>query len=124
MLLTTRHSAFRQAQCYLGPSRTCNRQQQSAFARLLSSLAVLEQREGRLQNASLSAITAAQKLGGSITGFIAGSGVRSVAEEAAKVKGVERIIMVESGAYDKVRSLRLILSRLLMIASNVFSGSA
>lgn len=102
MLLTTRRSAFRQAQCYLRPSRTFNQQQQkSAFARLLSSLAILEQREGKLQNASLSAVTAAQKLGGSITGFIAGTGVKSVAEEAAKVRGIEKIIMVENGAYDK-----------------------
>ena len=105
MPLTTRHSAFQQAQCYLRPLKPFNRQQQSAFARLLSSLAVLEQREGKLQNASLSAVTAAQKLGGSITGFIAGSGVRSVAEEAAKVNGVEKIIVVENSAYDKVRLL-------------------
>ncbi|CAD6578773.1 MAG: Electron transfer flavoprotein alpha-subunit [Alectoria sarmentosa] len=101
MLFTTRHSAFRQAKCYLRPSKPSNRQQQSAFARLLSSLAVLEQREGKLQNASLSAITAAQKLGGSITGFIAGSGIRSVVEEAAKVEGVEKIVVVENSAYDK-----------------------
>ncbi|CAF9941183.1 MAG: Electron transfer flavoprotein alpha-subunit [Alectoria fallacina] len=101
MLLTIRHYAFRQAQCYLRPSKTSNRQQLSAFARLLSSLAVLEQREGKLQSASLSAVTAAQKLGGSITGFIAGSGIRSVVEEAAKVEGVEKIVMVENSAYDK-----------------------
>ena len=102
MLLTTRHSAFRQARCYLRPSKTSNRQRQSALDRVLSSLAVLEQREGKLQSASLSAVTAAQKLGGSVTGFIAGSEIRSVAEEAAKVKGLEKIIMVENGAYDKV----------------------
>ena len=122
MLLATRHSAFRQAQCYLISSRTFNRQQ-AAFARLLSSLAVLEQREGRLQSASLSAVTAAQKLGGSTTGFIAGSGIRSVAEEAAKVKGVEKIIMVENSAYDKVRSLCRVPLRLLMVASNPLSGA-
>lgn len=124
MLLTTRRSAFRQAQCYLRPSRTFNQQQQkSAFARLLSSLAILEQREGKLQNASLSAVTAAQKLGGSITGFIAGTGVKSVAEEAAKVRGIEKIIMVENGAYDKVSLLCLILLRTTIVASNLFLGS-
>ncbi len=47
-------------------------------------------------------MTAARKLGGSITGFIAGSGVKAVAEEAAKVDGMEKIIMVENAAYDKV----------------------
>ena len=70
--------------------------------RLLSSLAILEQRGGRLEPASLSAVTAAQKLGGSITGFVAGSNIRAVADEAAKVKGMNRIIMVENDSYDKV----------------------
>jgi len=46
-------------------------------------------------------VTAAQRLGGSITGLVAGSGVNPVAEEAAKVKGIEKIIMVENGSYDK-----------------------
>lgn len=73
-----------------------------ALARLLSSLAVLEQREGKLNHGSLSAVTAAQKLGGSITGLVAGSNIRSVAEEAAKVKGIEKIIAIDNGAYDKV----------------------
>ena len=123
MPLITHHSVLRQAQCYLGLPRTFNRQQQSAFARLLSSLAVLEQREGKLQNASLSAVTAARKLGGSITGFIAGAGVRSVAEEAAKVKGIEKIIMVENVAYDKVRLLCVMLWRIPLVTSNLFSGS-
>ena len=99
MLFITRASVLRQAQYYLRPS---NRQQQSAFARLLSSLAVLEQREGKLQHASLSAVTAAQKLGGSVTGLVAGSGVKGVAEEAAKVKGIDKVIMIENGSYDKV----------------------
>lgn len=99
MLFANRASVLRQAQYYLRPS---NRQQQSAFARLLSSLALLEQRDGKLQNASLSAVTAAQKLGGSVTGFVAGSETKGVAEEAAKVKGIDKIIMIENGSYDKV----------------------
>ena len=74
----------------------------SASARLLSSLAVLEQRDGKLNHGSLGAVTAAQKLGGSITGFVAGSNIKAVAEEAAKVKGIEKVIAVDNGAYDKV----------------------
>ena len=102
MLLTTRQSAFCQTRCCLTPSKTFHRQHQSAFVRILSSLAVLEQREGKLQTTSLSAVTAAQKLGGPVTGFVAGSRVRSVAEEAAKIKGIGKIIMVENGMYDRV----------------------
>ena len=34
-------------------------------------------------------------------GFVAGSNIKSVADEAAKVQGLEKIIFVENGAYDK-----------------------
>jgi electron transfer flavoprotein alpha subunit len=74
----------------------------SALARLLSSLAVLEQKDGKLNHGSLGAVTAAQKLGGSIVGFVAGGNIKFVAEEAAKVKGIEKIIAVDNAAYDKV----------------------
>ncbi|KAK1961513.1 electron transfer flavoprotein domain-containing protein [Colletotrichum eremochloae] len=68
---------------------------------LLSTLAILEQREGQLNHGSLSAVTAAKKLGGPIHGFVAGSNIKGVADEAAKVEGVEKIIAVENAAYDK-----------------------
>lgn len=77
--------------------------QYSALRRLLSSLAILEQRDGKLNVSSLAAVSAAQKLGGSITGFLAGSGTKSIAEEAAKVKGLDKIVYVENDAYDKAR---------------------
>ncbi|KAL9130531.1 MAG: hypothetical protein Q9217_001299 [Psora testacea] len=101
MILTSSKTVLRCLQRYPRVSKRPLFWQLSAFARLLSSLAVLEQREGRLQNASLSAVTAAQKLGGSITGFIAGSGVQGVAEEVSRVKGLDKIIMVENASYDK-----------------------
>ncbi|OHF03385.1 electron transfer flavoprotein domain-containing protein [Colletotrichum orchidophilum] len=68
---------------------------------LLSTLAVLEQREGKLNHGSLSAITAAKKLGGSIHGFVAGSNIKGVADEAAQVEGVEKVIAIDNAAYDK-----------------------
>jgi electron transfer flavoprotein alpha subunit len=73
----------------------------AALRRLLSALAILEQREGQLNVGSLSAITAAQKLGGSVHAFVAGSNIKAAAGEAAKVEGVNKIIAVENGAYDK-----------------------
>ena len=76
-----------------------------SLARFLSSLAILEQRDGRLQSASLSSITAAQKVGGAITGIVAGSSIKKVAEQAARIKGVDKILMVENVAYDKVLHL-------------------
>ena len=74
----------------------------SSSSRLLSTLAVLEQREGKLNVSSLAAISAAQKLGGPVTGFIAGGNTDSVVSELAKVKGLDKIIFVKNGAYDKV----------------------
>ncbi|KPI43670.1 putative electron transfer flavoprotein subunit alpha, mitochondrial [Cyphellophora attinorum] len=70
-------------------------------SRLASTLAILEQREGGLNSASLGAVTAGAKLGGSIHGFIAGKNVKPIAEEASKVSGLEKIITVENEAYDR-----------------------
>ena len=69
---------------------------------MLSTLAVLEQRDGQLSHSSLSAFTAAKKLGGSVHGFIAGGSVSAAAQEAAKVEGVEKIITVDNAFYEKV----------------------
>lgn len=41
-----------------------------------------------------------------MTAFIAGSGVKSVAEEIGKAKGIEKVIYVDNGAYDKVSAIR------------------
>ena len=96
-------SILRHARTHLGPTTGPTPiASLSALARLSSSLAVLEQRDGKLNQGSLGTVTAAQKLGGSITAFVAGSNIKGVAEEAAKVAGVEKVIAVDNGAYDKV----------------------
>jgi electron transfer flavoprotein alpha subunit len=76
--------------------------QACAVQRLLSTLAVLELKEGQLNQGSLSAITAGKKLGGSVHAFLAGSNVGAAAKEAGKVDGVDKIITVDNSAYDKV----------------------
>ncbi|KAF2792759.1 electron transfer flavo protein-like protein subunit alpha [Melanomma pulvis-pyrius CBS 109.77] len=101
MFSVARQSVLRRARTQLRSAQPTTLPQYSALARLLSTLAVLEQREGKLNVSSLAAITAGTKLGGSITAFVAGSGAKAVADEAAKVKGVDKIIYVENGAYDK-----------------------
>lgn len=103
MFSVARQSALRQARAQLRSSRPLAVPQYSAIARLLSTLAVLEQREGKLNVPSLAAVGAAQKLAGPVTAFVAGSGAKAVAGEAAKVAGIERIIYVENGAYDRVQ---------------------
>lgn len=69
---------------------------------LLSTLAILEQKDGNLNHGSLSSITAAKKLGGPIHAIVAGSNIQNAAQEAAKIKGVEKVLAVQNGAYDKV----------------------
>ncbi|KAF5657573.1 hypothetical protein FCIRC_13197 [Fusarium circinatum] len=69
--------------------------------RLQSTLAILEQKDGVLNHSSLSAFTAAKKLGGPVHGFIAGNNIKPVAEEIAKAEGVEKIIAVDNSAYEK-----------------------
>lgn len=98
MFAAARTSVLRSARAQLRQT-----QSQAAWARLASTLAVLEAKEGKLNIASLAAITAGTKLGGSITAFVAGSGGKAVAEEAGKAKGIEKVIYVDNAAYDKVR---------------------
>ncbi|KAI1436170.1 electron transfer flavoprotein domain-containing protein [Xylaria sp. CBS 124048] len=101
MLSTTRRAALRgaaflpRAAFAFAPLSSC------ALQRLLSSLAILEQRDGQLNHGSLSAVTAAKKIGGPIHAFVAGSNIQSAVEAAAKVQGVEKIIAVDNAAYDK-----------------------
>jgi electron transfer flavoprotein alpha subunit len=104
MISLTRTTALRglRSQC-LSSSAAAARSplQTTALARLASTLAILEQREGGLNTASLGAVTAGQKIGGSIHGFVAGKNVKGVAEEASKVQGLEKVIMVENEAYQR-----------------------
>lgn len=97
MFHAARTSLLRQARAAVRPACV----QQSSLARLLSTLAVLETRDGKLNIGSLAAVTAGQKLGGSVTGFLAGSNIKAVAAEAAKVDGLEKVIYVENEAYSK-----------------------
>lgn len=82
--------------------RAVRTQTRSSFLnRLASTLAILEQRDGGLNSGSLGAVTAGSKIGGPVHGFIAGKNVKAIAEEAAKTKGLEKIIMVENEAYER-----------------------
>lgn len=108
MISVARPSVLRAVRSQISSSRQTFDVRLSALTRLLSTLAVLEQRGGKLSSASLSAIAAAQKLGGSITGFVAGENVKSsAAAEAAKIKGLEKVIAVDNAAYEKVRRARI-----------------
>ncbi|RDA87280.1 hypothetical protein CP532_1314 [Ophiocordyceps camponoti-leonardi (nom. inval.)] len=91
----------------------------SSRRRLLSTLAVLEQRDGKLNHASLRTLTAAKSVGGPVHAFIAGSNVSAAAEEAAKVDGVEKVTIVENEAYEKA----LPENYALLLKENVVNGN-
>lgn len=105
VVATSATTAFKQSPRARVLSRASN------ISRLLSTLAILEQRNGKLQKSSLSAITAAKKLGGPVSAFVAGSGVKgsngAANEIAAGVDGLEKVIAVENGAYDRVNTFPL-----------------
>lgn len=103
MFAVARQSVLRQARTQLRLSQPAAVPQYSAIARLLSTLAILEQKDGKFLQSSLAAVGAGEKLGGPVTAFLAGTNAKSLAEEAAKTKGVEKVLYVENGAYDKVR---------------------
>jgi electron transfer flavoprotein alpha subunit len=106
MFSLSRHTLLRQAGSHLRPASTPIAViSLSSLSRLLSTLVLLEQQEGKLLPASLNAVSAAAKLGGSVTALAAGNGAKSVAGEVAKVKGVEKVLVVENSAYDKVENI-------------------
>lgn len=104
MVSPLRNSLLRQASTCLRQNQPTPVQRLSRKAfiqRLASTLAVLEQRDGKLNMSSLASISAAQKLGGTIHGFVAGGNIKQVADEASKVEGLEKVIYVDNSAYDR-----------------------
>lgn len=103
MISVARPSVLTAARSRLYTSRLSNLSPLSAWSRLLSTLAVLEQRDGKLLNSSFAAVSAAQKLGGPVSAFVAGSNVKGTsAAEAAKIKGLDKVVAVDNDAYEKV----------------------
>lgn len=52
-----------------------------------------------LNGATLNVVAAAQKIGGDITVLVAGSGAQAVADAAAKVAGVSKVLLADNAAY-------------------------
>jgi len=65
----------------------------------MSVLVIAEHDNAALKPATLHAVTAASKLGGDIHVLVAGANARPVAEAAARVAGVARVLLVEADAY-------------------------
>ena len=66
----------------------------------MSTLVIAEHDNSSLKVATLNAVTAAQALGADIDILVAGAGCGAVAEEAAKVGGVGKVLVADNAAYE------------------------
>ncbi|MFA6019296.1 MAG: FAD-binding protein [Rhodospirillales bacterium] len=64
----------------------------------MALLVIAEHDNATLKPATLNTVTAAAKIGGEIHILVAGSGCRSVAEAAAKVAGVSKVLLADDAA--------------------------
>jgi len=65
----------------------------------MAVLVIAEHNNGVLGAATLNTVSAAQKVGGDIAVLVAGQNVGAVAEAAAKVAGVARVLVADDAAY-------------------------
>lgn len=66
----------------------------------MAILVYAEHDNAELKKATLSTVTAATQMGDDVHVLVAGSGCKPVAEQAAKVAGVSKVICVDSPAYE------------------------
>jgi electron transfer flavoprotein alpha subunit len=66
----------------------------------MATLLLAETAGGALAPATAKALTAAQAIGGPIHILVAGSGLGSAAEQAAKLAGVEKVLLADSATFD------------------------
>lgn len=66
----------------------------------MAILVIAEHDNATLKGATLNTITAATKIGGDVEVLVAGSGCSAVAEAAAKVAGVSKVLVADNAAYE------------------------
>ncbi|MFS2122739.1 electron transfer flavoprotein subunit alpha/FixB family protein [Pseudomonas sp. Pseusp97] len=65
----------------------------------MAVLVVAEHSNGALASATLNTVAAAQKIGGEISVLVAGQNVAGVAEAAARIAGVSKVLVADNAAY-------------------------
>ena len=65
----------------------------------MSVLVIAEHDNKALNAATLNVVAAAQKIGGDITVLVAGAGAQAVADQAAQVAGVSKVLLADNAAY-------------------------
>ncbi|HLU78843.1 MAG TPA: FAD-binding protein [Burkholderiaceae bacterium] len=83
----------------------------------MTNLVIAEHDNAQLKAATLSAVAAAAAIGGDIHVLVAGSGAQAVAEQAAKVAGVSKVILADSASLEHGLAEN-VASQVLAVASN------
>ncbi|XP_069812433.1 electron transfer flavoprotein subunit alpha, mitochondrial [Dendropsophus ebraccatus] len=78
---------------------TCTQRGSSTLRRLLSTLVIAEHDTQQVTPITLSAISAAKKLGGDVSCLVVGTECAKVAEQLAKVQGISKLFVVQHEAY-------------------------
>jgi electron transfer flavoprotein alpha subunit len=65
----------------------------------MTALIIVEHEGGQLKASTLNAVTAAQKLGGSVHLLVAGHEVGALAQSAAKITGIEKVRVADAPQY-------------------------
>ena len=65
----------------------------------MAILIIAEHDNSSLKAATLNSVTAAQQIGGDIHMLVAGSNCQAVAEQAAKIAGIEKVLLADNPAY-------------------------
>jgi electron transfer flavoprotein alpha subunit len=86
----------------------------------MTALVLAEHDDGELKRATAHAVTAARALGGAVHVLVAGTGCRAVAESAATIAGVERVLLADDAQLSQ--QLAEPLSRLLASLASGYSA--
>ncbi|EIE80375.1 hypothetical protein RO3G_05080 [Rhizopus delemar RA 99-880] len=65
----------------------------------VNTLLYVEHKDGAISGATLNALTAAKKLGGSVTALVAGDAPEGVAQQVAKLEGISKVLSAKNTAY-------------------------
>lgn len=66
----------------------------------MSVLIIADHDNAHIKSATLNAVTAAKQLGDELHLLVAGSGCRSVAEQAAQIDGISKVLLCDDTAYE------------------------
>ena len=66
----------------------------------MSILILAEHEGGSLRPATLNVVTAAKEIGGDVHVLVAGKDAAAVADKAAKVAGVDKVLLADDAAYE------------------------